>query len=100
VRQAQNYAGRFAGRLAVGTIARIRSDAVWPGCTFTFDIPTYRFCRPIPLVFRQASGLLHGLFQQLRHVQKYIKRRPACQNTAPTSTAYFCEAYLLRAGHF
>jgi len=41
VRQAQNYAGRFAGRLAVGTIARIRSDAVWPGCTFTFDIPTY-----------------------------------------------------------
>ena len=29
-----------------------------------------RFCRPILLVFRQASEFLHGLFQQLRHVQK------------------------------
>ena len=34
MRQAQNYAGRCAGRLAVGAIDRIRSDAVWP--------PTYR----------------------------------------------------------
>ena len=34
-----------------------------------------RLRRSILLVFGQASELLNGLFEQLRHAQEYIKRR-------------------------